>query len=301
MINTFDDSGKYYESVKLANARVINIRAMSAFRTQEKSNDVIFEASRKNTLILELSGTAAHMTDMNGKIARTITRRDQICLVPAGLRARFAWQTLGPVQHSFVVEFADDFFQIYCPEIVDCKFARGGLIPQNYTEKHRLLVVMQSLANQIEVAGAHGRLLAESAARLLAAEVAASDWSRKPRLAAEPAPQGQRVGRAIDYIEAHFSEDVSLLELSRVSGLGPTHLTKLFKRHAGMTPYAYVIRRRLRHAVYLLTQSDAPISQLAVDAGFADQQHMTHVFSRHFGRTPNSFRQDAAANSAGQP
>ena len=87
-----------------------------------------------------------------------------------------------------------------------------------------------------------------------------------------------------------FNRDLSLLEIARESGLSTTHLTLLFQRHTGKTPYAYVISRRLRHAVEKLRDTRMPIAEVALSCGFSDQQHMTRLFRLRLGTTPNAVR-----------
>jgi AraC family transcriptional regulator len=98
------------------------------------------------------------------------------------------------------------------------------------------------------------------------------------------------VNRALDFIEANFAEDLSLVSIAAAAGLSQTHLTGMFRRETGMTPYSYVIGRRLRHAVHLLRSSDMPIAQVALEAGFADQQHLTRMVRARLRRTPKEVR-----------
>ena len=100
-----------------------------------------------------------------------------------------------------------------------------------------------------------------------------------------------RIHRAIDFIEANFTADISLVEISAAANLSPTHLTELFRRQTGTTPYSFVLDRRLAHAVTLLRTTNLPISQVALEAGFADQQHLTRMLRARENRTPRQVRQ----------
>jgi AraC family transcriptional regulator len=126
--------------------------------------------------------------------------------------------------------------------------------------------------------------------RLLATEIAVSAWTRKPSLLNTPGSPDPRINKVIDYIEAHFSLNISLQDLTREAGLNATHLIETFKRVTGRTPYAYVIHRRIQEATHLLRRNHMPICEIALEVGFSDQQQMTHAFQRHLKRTPKSFR-----------
>ncbi len=54
--------------------------------------------------------------------------------------------------------------------------------------------------------------------------------------------------QAIDYIHAHLNRDLSLAELVSVVYISPTYCASLFKRTMGISPYQYVIQRRVEQA-----------------------------------------------------
>ncbi|WP_420807999.1 helix-turn-helix domain-containing protein [Aliidiomarina minuta] len=51
---------------------------------------------------------------------------------------------------------------------------------------------------------------------------------------------------------------------------------------------------RFQQTSVLLSHSDMPLAQIAVELGYADQSHMTHQFSRFFGQPPARARQHVA-------
>ncbi|WP_128254649.1 helix-turn-helix domain-containing protein [Falsirhodobacter deserti] len=93
-----------------------------------------------------------------------------------------------------------------------------------------------------------------------------------------------------EYIEANLRTTLSLSSLAKVNSLSPSHFARLFKKSTGMTPYQYVLRRRTSRAQHLLSQTDRPIEQVAVDSGFGDQPHFTRIFKRLMGVTPANYR-----------
>ena len=60
----------------------------------------------------------------------------------------------------------------------------------------------------------------------------------------------QLLQNAIDYIDAHIKSQIMPEDLSRVAGYSYVHLVRLFKLYLGVTPKAYLLRRRLLFAVY---------------------------------------------------
>jgi AraC-like DNA-binding protein len=98
----------------------------------------------------------------------------------------------------------------------------------------------------------------------------------------------QSVSRAREYIESHFAEPVSLAELSRITGLSPFHLHRVFSGETGMPPHAYQTQLRINHAKRLLRKGHR-LTDVALSTGFADQSHLTRHFKRLVGTTPSRF------------
>ena len=78
---------------------------------------------------------------------------------------------------------------------------------------------------------------------------------------------------------------VSLEDASRASGVGPFHLIRLFQRHFGLSPHAYLTQVRVAKSRRLLRLGH-PVAQVALDVGFADQAHFTKRFKQLTGTTP---------------
>jgi AraC-like DNA-binding protein len=93
------------------------------------------------------------------------------------------------------------------------------------------------------------------------------------------------VDRAVEFLQARACDHVSLEDASRASGVGLFHLIRLFQRHLGLTPYAYLTQVRIAKSRELLRLGE-PVAQVALDVGFADQAHFTKRFKQLTGTTP---------------
>jgi AraC-like DNA-binding protein len=92
-----------------------------------------------------------------------------------------------------------------------------------------------------------------------------------------------------DYIERQFADDMTLEELSVVSGLSRFHLVRSFRRKFGLTPYAYLLNVRINAAMKML-RSGMSITDVACDLHFYDQSHFTNTFTCHVGLPPGVYR-----------
>ena len=93
------------------------------------------------------------------------------------------------------------------------------------------------------------------------------------------------VKRAVEFLQARAGDQISLEDASRASDVGLFHLIRLFQRHLGMTPYAYLTQVRIAKSRRLLSLGK-PAAQVALDVGFADQAHFTKRFKQLTGTTP---------------
>jgi len=86
-------------------------------------------------------------------------------------------------------------------------------------------------------------------------------------------------GQAIARVEAYSAQSVrflaqrlSLRELTSVAGVGPTHFKMQFRQSMGVTEHQDVISARVENALDLLIHTALPISEVALQAGFYNQE-----------------------------
>jgi AraC family transcriptional regulator len=101
-----------------------------------------------------------------------------------------------------------------------------------------------------------------------------------------------------DLLRARFAERLSLEAIAASVGVHPAHLARGFRDCHGCTPGEYVRGLRIEFACHRLTYSDAPISQIALAAGFSDQSHFSNAFKRQMSRSPATFRKMFATRIA---
>lgn len=105
-----------------------------------------------------------------------------------------------------------------------------------------------------------------------------------------PRIDGAAVTRARAFLTEQTTRVVRSAELERLTGLTRYELARQFRALYGTSPYRYSLMRRLDHARARLAGEAAPVADVALEAGFADQAHLTRVFKAAFGLTPARYR-----------
>ena len=99
-----------------------------------------------------------------------------------------------------------------------------------------------------------------------------------------------QVRKIREYVDAHLAGRVLVLDLSAVVDLSEAHFSRSFKRTFGLSPHAFVLRRRLELAARLMLESTESLTAIAQRCGFTDQAHLCHHFRRSMGESPAAWR-----------
>jgi len=140
--------------------------------------------------------------------------------------------------------------------------------------------------------------------------VVVSVRSSSPRLTPLPEapPRGlnaRQLRLVNETIQQKIAEPISVSMLSSIAGLSRSHFSHAFRASVGRTPHEHVVRVRIERAMELMLGTDAPLSEIALTTGFADQAHFSNKFRQTAGLTPTQWRRthqsDTRAAGAMEP
>lgn len=97
------------------------------------------------------------------------------------------------------------------------------------------------------------------------------------------------VGRFIDYVSRHFSENIDLDRFSRQFGFTPNYFRRIFKESTGVAPHDYVIGKRLEEAKKLLSLGRYTVQTVSLMVGYDDIHYFTRLFKKREGITPAAY------------
>ena len=93
-----------------------------------------------------------------------------------------------------------------------------------------------------------------------------------------------------DVIDAHLQEPPSAAVLAARVGMGLGRFLREFKVSFAATPHQYIQQRRLQRAREMLHSTDAALSTVALETGFASHSHFATAFRAATGMTPSHYR-----------
>ena len=108
-----------------------------------------------------------------------------------------------------------------------------------------------------------------------------------------PIIKNPKLREAVLYIESHYSDSITLSDISANSGINHTTLTALMKEELGCTAIEYLMQYRVTIAKKQLAFTDVPIKDIANMVGFKTVQHFNRIFKQITGTTPADFRKTA--------
>ena len=136
----------------------------------------------------------------------------------------------------------------------------------------------------------------------LALRVAGDALSAEGEVSARSSGRDERrIIGALDLIEAHYGEPLSVGTIADAVHMSPYHFLRVFRAVAGVTPHQYLVRTRLRRAAVALATTDEPVTAIAFAHGFGDLSSFVTRFGRVFGRPPRDYRRAARTRAHGMP
>lgn len=98
------------------------------------------------------------------------------------------------------------------------------------------------------------------------------------------------IDESIAFIRNNYKNKISLEDISANVCMSPYHVSRIFKRETGYSPYEYVSILRLNHAKTLLKTTDLSIKEIAFECGFNSETNFIIAFKNHTSLTPGEFR-----------
>ncbi len=97
------------------------------------------------------------------------------------------------------------------------------------------------------------------------------------------------VQKALEFINRHYHEPISINDIAGHLCISPFHFCHLFKQHAGISPYNYLLQYRIKRSRSLL-KNHCSVFDAAIASGFYDSSHYIRHFISYEGISPGHYQ-----------
>ena len=101
------------------------------------------------------------------------------------------------------------------------------------------------------------------------------------------------IAGALNYINAHYSENISIESIAAELHISPSHLMHLFKEVMGKTINESITEYRMQAAQLMLRNSNFNVAEISERSGYKNAKYFTRVFKRYTGMTPSEYARKA--------
>lgn len=210
-----------------------------------------------------------------------------IKVIPAGYSR--VWEIAAPTT-KLVIDLTPAFVREVA-DAMEIDADRTAIAPQLHLADKRIEHIGWALLKELESSDALGRVYAESLGWALAAQLLRRSAPAEPRRSSGLPPR--RLQRVLDYVRDNLAQDLSLRELAAIAGVSPTHFKTQFRKSMGVAAHQYVISQRVAGALDMLINTNLPVSEIALRAGFYNQSHLSRHLQRAHGVSPAALQRQA--------
>lgn len=251
-------------------------------------SDVHVPPMRDFMIVAYRRGTTSMRRRIDGQWLEERLAPGDVSLLTRAADSHWVWDNNIEVVHVYLTreELAATCKQMYERDVQDVEL-RDEVKADDPAIHRTAMLIAQEAAH----GGAGSSLLVESLSCQLAVHILrrhAHVFFRESHTHAGLTFRQERAVR--DYVHEHLGENITLDDLAASVALSRYHFARCFRASTGTTPHEYVLQQRVAKAQTLLTRTNYPLPDIAVNCGFADQSHLSRVFKKYTGVPPGHYR-----------
>ncbi len=279
-----------YPEAVIASSQNLGWQNIRVLHMRHACGDMEVPPLDNHCVIVHLDQSLHVSASINGQDFNTSLSWGEITIIPAGTASSWRWRNLD----------AHDALHIYLHPLFVQKIARScdmnpeqiDIDPQLGVRDEQLSYIAMSLFYELKEENVAGRVYADYVAKLFAMQLIRRYSYLKDVHPRKGGMAPRKLQKAVSLIADNLEQEQSipLAEVAAQVGMSRFHFSRAFKQSMGLSPINYIARQRIERAKKLLTQTDLPIADIALRAGFSGQSHFTTLFRRLVGVTPRLFR-----------
>lgn len=93
-----------------------------------------------------------------------------------------------------------------------------------------------------------------------------------------------------NHLDTNVSGTVTLKNMGKLISKSPSQTIRIFKKEWGMTPYNYLLDRKIQAAKLLLANTMKTVKEIAYELGFNDEYYFSNIFKKKTGSYPSFYK-----------
>lgn len=257
----------------------------------ERRDDSLFHTAEHaidgHYLMVKLNPLSIAERRIDGKRHTEVQRRGSTAYVPSGCGHSVRY--VRPLGSLCLMTLPEDTLREVADELGVARIAMAPAFAE--APDHFVLNAFETLDRELQDGNPHGALIGQTYARLVAAHILTCHGGAGARRDGRPAAlTAARIQRLDEYIEARIACSIALEELARLAALSPFHFSRVFKAATGLSPYQYVLHKRIEFACALLRRGELAMDAIATACGFCDGAQFSRQFKKIRGIAPSAYR-----------
>ena len=107
---------------------------------------------------------------------------------------------------------------------------------------------------------------------------------------AMPTIQEMRLKEMLSWIDRNLGNPISVSQIAATVNICPRECQRIFQQYIHYSPIEYIQRKRIYRAARQLSETDYPITAIALNCGFSTPSYFSKQFKALMGSTPNEYR-----------
>lgn len=107
----------------------------------------------------------------------------------------------------------------------------------------------------------------------------------------------QKMKQAVEYIEAHYNEDLNMAVVSNQISMNYSLFSYSFKQYTGSNFVNFIKDIRMREAKRLLAETDLRVNEISQEIGYENEKHFMKIFKASCGVSPSEYRKNMQQNA----
>ena len=276
--------GKLKYSSRHTSLRMWEVNVSSGTRPLREHRHINFEIS----LVLEGSGvyhTAVGKINVEKNDVFIFTSNEPHCIIDVekgGLKLLNLHFSKNVVENNFSLNTTHPYIFFNHSKNFICKIANT----KSENIKKMLLLIRAELLNKDE---GYETIISSAISNIFIELIRNHNfYSKKDNLSSAII---KKLEKGIDYINAHYTEDLSLEEIAAQSNISPNYFSSLFSKCLNMKLWDYITAKRIEKAIRILNEnkSESTILNIAIECGFNNTANFNRSFKLHTGSTPTQY------------